>query len=534
MSAAWFYQRALGPQARILVIDNHDDFGGHAKRNEFWHGKRMLLSYGGTMSIESPFPYSFVAKSLLAELGIRLPAAQAENQPGQKAGADRGVFFDRDHFAADRIVKGYNKAAGADFWRQSPLSAQARAGLERLHAPNINFLPDMTPAERRRLLESISYETFLRKYAGLNAQALSFFDGRGYRNNMRIDTCPAFIAMRSGAPGFSGMDVEQDPVIESEIFHFPDGNASIARLLVSQLVPGVFNGPQDMNSIVSAKADYSQLDQAHNPVKIRLGQMVVRVEHTADPDKKTADPETLFPVRVVYQKPDGSDLTRHSVLAKNVILACFNNIIPYIVPQLPEEQKQALKYPSKVPMMYTSVVLKNWRPWQELKINSLHVPHGYYQNLYLETPARFNAFETVGTPDEPVVLHMLRNPNFPGHPRKEQNRLGRHEMLETPFEDIEARTQEQLQRMFHPYGFDAQEDILAITVNRWPHGYAYTYDTLGDPRFTESTYPHVIGRRPFGRIAIANADSGASAFTNVAIDEAEPAVQDCLHSRGYR
>src|SRR5882724_5822051 len=35
LSAAHFYRKTAGPQARILILDNHDDFGGHAKRNEF-------------------------------------------------------------------------------------------------------------------------------------------------------------------------------------------------------------------------------------------------------------------------------------------------------------------------------------------------------------------------------------------------------------------------------------------------------------------------------------------------------------------
>jgi spermidine dehydrogenase len=127
---------------------------------------------------------------------------------------------------------------------------------------------------------------------------------------------------------------------------------------------------------------------------------------------------------------------------------------------------------------------------------------------------------------------MVRNPNHPGLPRKEQQRLGRIDMLATPFAKIEGEIRSQLTRMLGPGGFDAKHDILAITVNRWPHGYAYTYDTLGDPELPEAQRPHVLGRRAFGRIAIANADSGAAAFTNVAIDQAQRAVQDCLTSRG--
>jgi spermidine dehydrogenase len=105
-------------------------------------------------------------------------------------------------------------------------------------------------------------------------------------------------------------------------------------------------------------------------------------------------------------------------------------------------------------------------------------------------------------------------------------------MLATSFEKIELEVRSQLNRMLAAGGFEAKRDILAITVNRWPHGYAYTYDTLGDPDLPEAERPHVPGRTAFGRIAIANADAGAAAFTSVAIDQAHRAVQDCLVSRG--
>jgi spermidine dehydrogenase len=39
LAAAYFYRKTAGPRVRILVLDNHDDFGGHAKRNELCHGK---------------------------------------------------------------------------------------------------------------------------------------------------------------------------------------------------------------------------------------------------------------------------------------------------------------------------------------------------------------------------------------------------------------------------------------------------------------------------------------------------------------
>ena len=215
-----------------------------------------------------------------------------------------------------------------------------------------------------------------------------------------------------------------------------------------------------------------------------------------------------------------------------MILACFNNIIPFIVPDLPVEQKEALHYASKVPLQSTSVLVRNWESLRKLGVNAIHAPNGYHTDLWLDTPLSIGGYDSATDPKDPAVIIMWRNPNKPGIPRREQNRIGRAAMLTESFESIELATRQQLTRMLGKTGFDARRDILGLTVNRWAHGYAYTYDTLADPDLPEADRPHVRGRRMFGRIAIANADAGAAAFVNVAIDQAERAIQECLVSRG--
>src|SRR3984893_15430091 len=77
LSAAHFFRKRAGRDARVLVLDNHDDFGGHAKRNEFHIGGRMLLMNGGTAGIDSPTPYSATADGLLRTLGVDATALAA-------------------------------------------------------------------------------------------------------------------------------------------------------------------------------------------------------------------------------------------------------------------------------------------------------------------------------------------------------------------------------------------------------------------------------------------------------------------------
>jgi spermidine dehydrogenase len=104
------------------------------------------------------------------------------------------------------------------------------------------------------------------------------------------------------------------------------------------------------------------------------------------------------------------------------------------------------------------------------------------------------------------------------------------ELMDTPFSKFERNVRDQLGRMLGSAGFDPARDIEGITVNRWAHGYAYTPNTLFDPEWKEEDKPWVIGRKPFGKIAIANSDAGANAYTNEAIDQAWRAVGEILNS----
>jgi spermidine dehydrogenase len=351
LTAAHLYRRALGADRRILVLDNHDDFGGHAKRNEFHRDGRIYVTLGGAQSIETPFPYSYTAKALLTDLGIDPTTYKQYERAERTRGLGLGVFFDREHFLNDKLVSGYGERPWPPFFADAPLSGTVRADLMRLHTERKDYLPALDPIGKARALKHMSYQDFLLKQAGLHTESLPYFTGLVFRNNKRVDTCPAYEAWRADAPGFSGMQIEAQPKADATFFHFPDGNASIARLLVSRLTPQVFPGTQTQESIVLAPADYTKLDLPESRTRIRLNSTVVRVEHIGSPD-----PGTERAVRIVYVRENH----KLQVTAANVILACFNNIIPFIVPDLPAEQKDALHYASKVPLQSTSVLVRNW------------------------------------------------------------------------------------------------------------------------------------------------------------------------------
>jgi spermidine dehydrogenase len=521
LSAAYFYRAALGPKQKILILDNHDDFGGHAKRNEFHLQGKTYLGFGGTFAILTPYPYSYTAKALISDLGIEVERYPefVNHDLETKFNLRSAMFFDKEHCGEDRLVLGYGRLPWPEFFGQTPLSETARQDLVRLHGKNPDYMAGVPEQEKRLQLEKMSYQDFLLKIAKITPEALVFFLGEGARNNKRVDTLPALEAAEHGAIGFNGLGLKLPHEFNegAYFFHFPDGNASIARLLVSKLIPDALPGKQTMNTVVQAPLDYSRLDNADSKIRIRLSSTVVRVQH----DGASENSEW---VNVAYRQ-NGSIKT---VRGRYCILACYNRLIPYLTPELPEDQKKALAYPVKVPMMYTNVLIRKWSAFQKLGVSQISAPGMYHTHVSLDPGTTVGGYSGATSPDEPILVHMIRHPNKPGLPRKEQHLVGQQELLSMSFEQFELEIRKQLDRMLRQGGFDAAKDIAAITVNRWPYGYAYTYDTLADPDVPPEQRPHVIGRRRFGRITIANSDAGAAAFTNQAIDEANRAVQELL------
>jgi spermidine dehydrogenase len=318
-------------------------------------------------------------------------------------------------------------------------------------------------------------------------------------------------------PGFDGLGFPEREKEEPYIFHFPDGNASVARLLVRSLIPGAVPGAT-MDDVVTARADYSKLDRADAKVRLRLNSTVVHVQHLQPAANAPKELE------VTYMRGD----KLQSVRGKNCVLACYNMMIPYICPELPEKQKDALAYLVKTPLVYTHVALRNWTSFSNLGVRQIVAPAGYHTYIALDFPVSLGQYQFPSNPEEPMVLFLLRTPCKPGLPMREQYRAGRVELMGTPFATFERNIRDQLSRMLRWGGFDPARDIEGITVNRWAHGYAYTPNSLFDPNWKEEEKPWVIGRKPLGRIAIANSDAGANAYTNEAIDQAHRAVTELL------
>lgn len=542
LAAAWYYRKKMGHDARILILDNHDDFGGHAKRNEFHHNGRMLLGLGGAQNIEGLGGYSDEAASLMNDLGIdqdfmdKLREVTADDYGmvlstlSGDAGLGMAVPGPDGHVAVGGqwllLMQGQGDYVSAI--RELPLAKTEQEKLISLVGGDKDYLADLSLLETWDYIKNTPYNQFLAEKVGLAEETMAITNAwllilGGYTgwNYSVLEACGG------GAPGFRaigwlGKAVSKAGLWVAEAYlspirMFPDGNASVARLLVQKMIPDVAPGLKGTADVVTARFDYRALDQADQSTRIRLNSTAVGVREV-DGDK----------VQVDYVKTG----TAVRVTADHCILACYNGIIPHLCPQLPEAQKAGLKYGVKIPFVYANVLLKDGKSFSKLSENFYQCPQDPFQWISSAPDVAIGDYEPPRTPEDPMLMFMMSSPM--GKPPAEGMhvrdvlRLARHKVYATTFDEFEQQIRDQLQSLLGQHGFNHETDIQAITVNRIPHGYAYSYSGLHDPQWEEGKAPHEVGRKQFGRISIANSDSEAKPLMNAATDAAWRAVQEQL------
>jgi len=410
-----------------------------------------------------------------------------------------------------------NERPAAAFFADVPVSDGAKAALIELYTSMRNPLDGMAHDEALALLGTASYREYIQRYWGLDDEAADTFQGRSHDLfALGIDRVSAYDAFETGYPGFAGLGLPVDPAAAAEmdepyIYHFPDGNASLARLIVRSLIPAVAPG-DTMEDVVTAPFDYARLDEAGSSMRLRLESTAVRV--------RTRDGG----VDVGYVK--GGEL--RVVRAARCVLAGYHMMIPSIMPELPQPQKQALRKNTKAPLVYVKVAVRDWHPWVRLGVHEITNPMGFFSRLKLDYPVSLGDYRCPRTPDEPMMLHLVHVPAQPGGGTARQRfRAGREQLFDMTFDDFEARVRDELTRMLGPGGFDADRDIAGIIVNRWGHGYSYAGDPLLGPD-AEEPPPYLAARARAGNVAFANADAGWTPFAHAAIDQAHRAVGELL------
>lgn len=546
LAAAYFYRQQY-PAARVLLLDNHDDFGGHARRNEFRVGGKTLISYGGTQSFDHPGSYSKVAGKLLRELGIDMQTlAQAYDlQYFQRRGMGSGVFYDASHFGRDVLLRSGlpttdTPATQAAAWlpgmaasprfittlAAAPLTATQRQRLQAVltggEQPALAaWLRDGKRAPR---FDQLRYTELLREVYGIRDTGLLLLLSMPLAEDAALGghavTLP--LALEGGLLGLPTAAkladwLEDDSLLPAEdetedgaegdalyVHHFPDGNATLARLLVQRLIPGVARVASAAQS-VAATFDYRKLDQPDSPVRLRLRSLAVEAVNQGQG------------VRVRYLR-DGQ---LYEARARHGVVAGWHMLAAHILPELPASQKAAMRANLKLPLAYVQVALRRWPAFQRTGIAAAYCPGSFFQFVQLDFPVRMAAMAPPASTDQPVVLLMIRMPCPPLGEGEVPDllRQGRAELLGADFASYESQVRQQLQAMYGSHGFDAKRDIAAITVNRWAHGYTWEdAQYQGEPA-------HVLAARPLGSIVMAGTDSAGRAYTDAAIDAAWQAIR---------
>jgi spermidine dehydrogenase len=452
----------------------------------------------------------------------------------------QGVFFDKETFGRDKLL--LDPAPWTDFmalyepntppnqaelWRQfmldAPLSDRVKHDLYRLYNEPHDYLAGMSTDEKIAKLKATSYPDFITQIAGCDPMVLTYLRDRACGSGAGLDQFSAYRA--SGfrhLPGLYGMGLPPYNFL-GPFAHFPDGNATVVRLLVRQLIPSALPGSSVEDSIL-ATVDYGRLDSPDSRVRIRLNSTAVSVRNvrSAQWSKEGFEEPTVDGDLVEVAYAAGGKV--HKVAARHCILACWNYVIRYICPDLPEAQKEALSHNIKVPNLWVNVWLRNWRAFHRAKVNYINAPNSFYTSLILEAPISVGGYTHSQSPDDPTVLTMLHVFNRPGLPVAAQHRLGRIDMYSTTYETFEREAHRQLDRTLGAYGFNAARDILGLTINRWGHGY-----TWWEPTPSPGDVPyHVRGRQAFGRISIANTDAAGDDSTQLAIEQAYRAVHEVV------
>lgn len=537
LSAAYFYRQRVKADARILLLDNHDDFGGHARRNEFDIDGALRLGYGGTQSLDTPVEFEGAAARLLEDLGIS-PALWDDGAFDMgfaaRHGLSVGTFFEGPSYSRVAMTRSgmafakdpdeVNRYAFAGALRADapivdriddlPLADAGRTQLRALLAATPTGFPDVGDGDVLDWLGIVTYNDYLRGRGVTDPGLLALLstpqvDDMGYGG----DATTLFDAYESGLLGLPDarrVSPRLAAYLRHEsggppyIYHFPDGNSTVARLLVQRLVPAVSEA-STVEAVITARFDYAALDRADAPVRLRLSSTAVRAENTADG------------VFVDYVR--GERCTR--VLARHAVFASNHNVLPHVIPGLPDGQKAAMRANLRVPLLYTQVALRNWRAIAAAGNGYIHCPGSYFQFFLLDYPVNYGDYRFDRSPDQPTValLGRVPSPLFGVSDPSNAFRLGRVDLLGTPFTKLEAEVRAQLAAMFGPTGFN-DADIAGITVNRWPHGYAYWNNRVPG----EDALVYKASSRKFGNITFASTDATGDPYTQAAIENAWAAI----------
>ncbi|MEO3809310.1 NAD(P)-binding protein [Sphaerisporangium sp. B11E5] len=532
VTAAYTWTRRH-PGARVLVLDNHDDIGGQARRNEFHPAGRLgpLVAHGGSGALYGPRAWSPEGRELLSDLGV-VPGRDCDTGLYPGLGMHEGVFCDRESFGRDRLVVLRPGRPAAEWVAELPVAERARQDLVMLFDHPPDWFPGLPDGHKKRLLAGLTYQGFLRDVCRVHPDAVRFCQTMPSATwAYGADALGALDAWALSGPfsypGFAGLGLKPEPspynspcvargraAGQADAHCFPEGNQALVRMMTGRMVPG-FAADVSAEHVTTTSFDNSALDRAGNRVRVRLSSPVVLV-------RNDGPPETASGATVGYY--DGTRV--RTVRADGVIMACWHSVIPYLVDDLPPAQKEAMRRAVRLPVVHATAQLRDWRAWRDAGVHRVRFTGAYWAGAELAPPVSVGAYRCPVTPEEPVTAHLVHTPATPGTAPGAAAVAGRRALAGTPYAALEFGVREQLARLLGPWGFDPARDIEGLTVNRWGHGYSPAYARPWDAFHPDGPSPAETARRRFGRVAMAGSDAVPGGDADAAVSAAFRAVRD--------
>jgi spermidine dehydrogenase len=550
LAAAHHFRRLEG-SGRCLILDNHPIFGGEAKRNEFLVDGHRLVGPQGSNDFGIQ-PATGGPEDYFTSLG--LPRGYDYVEPegpaaGMRLPLDNYSFL---HWAADRFDVGYRfgnadpgsaaaaaPAAGAGLlrhgrpgWERDPWSAASlaarfdgatRAAIARWRDASAEETEAFRHGRRDRpaeeigpWLDAMTVKQYYEQVLGLPADVTAYVDPiLASIIGLGCDAISAWWGWHFGLPGF-----RRSSRYTGFVFHcYPGGNTAIARHFVKSLIPAAIGGAARFDDILEQPVDFTALDRPDQPVRMRLGSTVVRVEHRGTLERAERAVVTYF---------DGAALRR--VQARRVVMASGGWINRHVLPDLPAEHRATYENAfSHSPVLVANVALRNWRFLTRLGFGACLWQGGFGFACNIRRPMKVGAATIRLHPDDPIVLTFYVPYFSPGAGAKEQGQMGRLRLLQASFADLEREIRGQMAALFSEGGFDPARDIAGIVLNRWGHAYVNPGPGFMFGSGGATPAPDVI-RRPFGRIAIGHSELQGHQNWNGAAAEGRRAVEALLKS----
>jgi spermidine dehydrogenase len=519
LSAAHHFRR-LNPGGRALLLDNHPMFGGEAKRNEFVvNGVRISGPQGSNGT--NVLPNTGDPDDYFSSLGIPRDLRYVEPQgsaAGMRIPMDHYGFmhWHQDRFDVGHFFRGARQEWVKDLWgsglSSSPWSADVQAAWQRARAVDSAELPNVE-GELGPWLDSMTMQQYYERVLGLPPEIPRYLNPlMASIIGLGCDVLSAWWGYYFRIPGFRADTSPPDYYYDA----FPGGNAGIARHFLKNLVPDGIEGSGEFEDVIYGNVAFDRLDRVDNPVRVRLGSTVVRVEHEGPegPQQK---------VLVTYT--NGGQV--YQVRARAVMMGSGGWVNRHVLKDLPTGHRSAYEELGHAPVLVANVALTNWRFLERLGVAGAMWEGGFGFSANISRPMIVGGDAPPLHPDRPTVMTFYAPIIKPGLPRREQGIAARAELLSKSFADYEREIREQMVAMFGSSGFDPTNDIAGIVLNRWGHAFAspgpgFMFGRGGAPA------PADVLREPIGRIAIGHSEQRGHQYWTGAAGEGRRAVETLL------